>query len=124
MSATKQTTQTKVLSVREPKTESTTKADQTNFNANVTTKVERLYIRASRMEKIKLERAAEVSHTSRSQFVLQQALDAAERVLSEQTRFVLSKDAWNAFCERLDAPERDLPNIRALADEPSPFNGR
>lgn len=89
-----------------------------------TTKGERLYIRASSAEKAKLERAAEALRTSRSQFVLQQALDAAERVLSEQTRFVLSEDAWKAFCERLDAPERDLPNIRTLAAEPSPFNGR
>lgn len=88
-----------------------------------TTKGDRLYIRASAAEKEKLERAAELTRTSRSQFVLQQALDAAERVLSEQTRFVLSKEDWETFCERLDAPDRDLPNIRALAAEPSPFNG-
>ncbi len=88
------------------------------------TKGDRLYIRASTAEKAKLERAAQLLHTSRSQFVLRQALDAAERVLSEQTQFVLSEDLWTAFCERLDAPEKERPNIKALATEPSPFHGR
>lgn len=87
-----------------------------------TTKGDRLYVRASSAEKAKLERAAELMRTSRSQFVLQQALDAAERVLSEQTRFVLPEDMWKAFCDCLDAPERDLPNLRALAAEPNPFH--
>lgn len=89
-----------------------------------TTKGDRLYIRASSNEKAKLERAAKALHTTRSRFVLQQALDAADRVLAEQTRLVLEEDAWRAFCERLDAPTRDLPNVRSLADEPSPFHER
>lgn len=89
-----------------------------------TTKSDRLYIRASSLEKAKLERAAQAVHSSRSQFVLQQALDAADRILSEQTRFALSEEAWREFCERLDSPERDLPSIRALAAEPSPFHDR
>lgn len=89
-----------------------------------TTKSDRLYIRASSAEKAKLERAAQALHTSRSQFVLQQALDAADRVLAEQTRFILPNDQWDAFCERLDQPERDLPNLRALVAEASPFHGR
>lgn len=89
-----------------------------------TTKGDRLYIRASTVEKDKLERAALMLHTSRSQFVLRQALDAADRVLAEQTRFVLPEDQWIAFCERLDAPDRDLPNVKAIKAEPNPFHDR
>lgn len=86
-------------------------------------KSDRLYIRASKIEKEKLDLAAAAMRTTMSQFVLQQALEAADRVLSEQTRFVLSADDWQAFCERLDEPERDLPAVKALVKEPSPFHG-
>jgi hypothetical protein len=87
-----------------------------------TIKVDRLNIRATEFEKSVLERAAKVSRVSMSQFVLQQALDAAERVLSDQTRFVLSEAEFEKFCERLDAPTRDLPAVRKLAAESSPWN--
>ncbi|MDX2064249.1 MAG: DUF1778 domain-containing protein [Fimbriimonadaceae bacterium] len=84
-------------------------------------------MRASEAEKARLELAAQEMHTTRSQFVLQHALDAAERILAEravelQTRFVLPEAQWEAFCARLDEPERELSNLSALAQEPSPFH--
>ena len=87
-----------------------------------TVKVERLNIRASEFEKSVLMRAAKVSRVSISQFVLQQALDAAERVLSDQTRFVLSGSEFEKFCQLLDAPVRDLPAVRKLSAESSPWH--
>jgi len=84
-------------------------------------KDDRIVIRASASDKEKLERAARLARLSRSQFVLQNALDAADRILSEQTRFSLPEQEWEAFCRRLDEPVRDLPRLRALLAEPSPF---
>ncbi|MFY7951814.1 MAG: DUF1778 domain-containing protein, partial [Armatimonadaceae bacterium] len=72
-------------------------------------KDDRIVIRASASDKEKLERAARVARLSRSQFVLQNALDAADRILGDQTRFVLPEQEWEAFCRRLEEPVRDLP---------------
>lgn len=91
-------------------------------SSSQTAKADRVYIRASAEEKEKLARAAQALRTSRSQFVLHQALDAADRILAEQTRFVLPAEEWQAFCDRLDAPTRELPKLSALAHEPSPFD--
>jgi uncharacterized protein (DUF1778 family) len=87
-------------------------------------KDDRIVLRASAADKAKLERAARVAQVSRSQFVLRHALDAAEKILAEQTRFILPDDQFDAFCQRLDEPTRDLPKVRALLDEPSPFGRR
>jgi predicted DNA-binding antitoxin AbrB/MazE fold protein len=44
--------------------------------------------------------------------------DAAEQVL-----FVLAPDCWQAFCEALDAPPREIPALRKLLTEASVLDG-
>ena len=40
-----------------------------------------------------------------------------------QIRFVLSPDRWQAFCDALDAPPRDIPALRKLLTNPSILDG-
>ncbi len=80
-------------------------------------KQDRLFIRISSAEKLKIARAAQAEKVTRSQFILREALQAADRVLADQTRFSLSPEQWTEFCNRLDEPDRDLPNIRALVEK-------
>ena len=84
-------------------------------------KEKRLYIRASEPEKTLLTQAAQARHMNTSQFVLQTSLDAAQTLLANQTVFRLSPEQWEAFCERLDAPPRVVPELRQLFSEPDPF---
>ena len=92
------------------------------------TKEERLSIRTSERDKSILEQAAIFEHLTMSQFVLQSSLARAITIIktsdaiNEQTRFVIPADKWEKFCERLDAPPRDLPVLRALFGEPDFFN--
>lgn len=81
----------------------------------------RLSIRASEWEKSVLVQAAQVRHLNISQFVLQASLNAAQAVLAEQTEFRLAPEQWQAFCERLDAPAKVIPELLALFSEPEVF---
>jgi len=81
----------------------------------------RLSIRATEPEKAILAQAARVRHTNVSQFVLQASLDAANAILVNQTDFRLPPDQWEAFCQRVDAPPKDIPALRQLFSEPEPF---
>jgi len=40
----------------------------------------------------------------------------------EQASFTLDDEHWNAFCEALDAPTRDIPELRKLLTEPGVFD--
>jgi predicted DNA-binding antitoxin AbrB/MazE fold protein len=41
----------------------------------------------------------------------------------ESVSFVLPPERWQAFCDALDAPARDLPALRKLLTEASRFDG-
>lgn len=86
-----------------------------------TPKERRLSIRATEPEKAILAQAARARHTNVSQFVLQASLDAANAILMDQTEFRLPPEQWEAFCQRLDAPPKDIPALRQLFSEPELF---
>jgi uncharacterized protein (DUF1778 family) len=87
-------------------------------------KNERLNIRASRAEKAVLEEAANLSHMGVSRFMLQAALQSAEEVLADQSRFVVPTDRWQDFVALLDRPARVIPALSDAASKPSPFTDR
>ncbi|MBL8048756.1 MAG: DUF1778 domain-containing protein [Chthonomonas sp.] len=78
---------------------------------------DRLSIRANAKQKQVLRRAAEVRHTSMSQFVLEASLNEADRVLQEEQRLVLSADEFELMAKLMDQPARDLPALRELLNE-------
>ena len=43
---------------------------------------------------------------------------------ADQAHFTLPPDRWQAFCEALDAPPRDIPALRKLLTEGSLFDDR
>lgn len=87
-------------------------------------KSERFNIRATREEKALVEQAARASRVTSSQFVLQAAVQSAEEVLADQTRFVLPADKWNEFVAVLDRPAREIPTLKKAVSKPSPFGKR
>ncbi|MUG92437.1 DUF1778 domain-containing protein [Scytonema sp. UIC 10036] len=89
--------------------------------AAATQKETRLSIRATESEKAILAQAARVRRTNVSQFVLQASLDAANAIVVNQTEFRLAPDQWEAFCERLDAPPKVIPELQQLFSEPELF---
>ena len=68
-----------------------------------------------------VDRVVEASGTPLTEFAETSLLEAAQRVLADRDRFVLSEKAateWEAINAR---PARDLPGLRALLDRPSPI---
>jgi uncharacterized protein (DUF1778 family) len=86
-----------------------------------TNRTEKLDLRLTLKAKRTLQAAAAAERRKISDFVLESALARAEETLADRQRFGLDAEQWAAFLEALDAPPRDLPRIRKLFSEPSPF---
>ena len=81
-----------------------------------------LTLRISGPDKRILQQAARTKRIKLSEFVLQTARETAQDILGQQTQFLLSEPQMKAFLEALDAPPRDLPELRKLLSDPSPWN--
>lgn len=90
---------------------------ETMRSVNTSKPEDRLSIRANASQKAKLRRAADARHMNVSQFVLQTSLNAADQVLEEESKIVLSEEAYEWLCHLMDEPPRDLPNLRQLMSE-------
>ena len=87
-----------------------------------TTRSEKLDLRLTPQAKQRIVAAAEAQNRTVSDFVLTSALERADDVLAEQRTFILSPEKWEAFQAALDAPPRDLPELRKLLTTPGPFD--
>ena len=76
-------------------------------------KQERMHLRLDAPSKRKLERAAAYARKSVSEFVLDQALAAAQRTIDEREKIVLSAVDWDAFYEALARPPRPKAELRS-----------
>jgi uncharacterized protein (DUF1778 family) len=86
-----------------------------------TQKAEQLHIRASEFQKSKLAEAARMKNMNVSQFVLQASLEAADDILADQTRIVLSPAAFAEFCRLLDEAPAVLPKLQEQLEKGSIF---
>jgi len=77
-------------------------------------KGERLAMRIDKSTKSKLERAAAYSHKSVSDYVVSQALAAAEADIQTQESLVLSPLAWGQFFEAFKNPPKPTTALKAL----------
>jgi uncharacterized protein (DUF1778 family) len=82
----------------------------------------KVQLRLRRVQKDVIARAAEIKQTTLTNFMVEQSFEAAQQVLAEQRHFYLSPGKWDEFCAALDAPPKDLPQLRKLLIEPSVFD--
>ncbi len=75
-----------------------------------TVKQERMHIRLDTLSKQKLERAAAYAHQSLSEFVLGQALHAADEVIQENETVTLGEADWGVLLDAIDNPPK--PNVK------------
>lgn len=81
----------------------------------------RIDIRIEELKKKVIARAAELSGQNLTQYIMSVVWPDAERRVSQESRIKLSSRDWKQFCERLDAPIRDLPELKKLLNRPSRF---
>ena len=68
-----------------------------------------------------VRQAASARRQNLTEFVLEAALDEAERALADRSRFALDEESWNEFARLLERPVRDNPGLAKLFAEPSVF---
>jgi uncharacterized protein (DUF1778 family) len=68
-----------------------------------------------------IDRAAEVSGKTRTDFVLQAARNAAEEALIDRTVFALNSKAYAEFLARLDQPPRPNDRLRRALEIAAPW---
>ncbi len=80
------------------------------------TKTERVQVRIDPEAKRRLKRAATLANMTVSAFVVHNALEAADHLIRERERLVLSKEDWDIFSEALVNPPQPNAALRkALA---------
>ena len=80
-------------------------------------RTEKLDLRLTAQAKRTLRSAAEATHKTVSEFVLECALAKADEVLLDRLVVKLDAAEWRAFQEALDAPARPLPRLERLVRE-------
>ena len=68
-----------------------------------------------------IDRAAKATGRTRTDFMLETARKAAEEALLDQRLFHLDTAEYTAFLKALDAPPRELPELRKLLSAPAPW---
>jgi uncharacterized protein (DUF1778 family) len=70
-----------------------------------------------------IDRAAKATGRTRTDFMLETARKAAEETLLDQRFFFFDTAEYAAFLQALDAPPRNLPELRKLLTAPAPWKG-
>jgi uncharacterized protein (DUF1778 family) len=81
-----------------------------------------LNIRVTPEQKQVIAQAAQLKQTTVSNFVLEQAFEAAQDIVLEQRHFTLTAEQWKSFCAALEAAPRQYPRLRKLLTEPGIFD--
>jgi uncharacterized protein (DUF1778 family) len=82
----------------------------------------RFGLRASKEQETVLRRAAEASHKSLTEFILDSACAAAEQTLLDQRLFLVSGQQHQNLMGLLDAPARTNGGLRKLFSKPAPWD--
>lgn len=88
---------------------------------NSTARSSRLGFRVTPQQHVLIRRAAEITHKSVTEFVLDSACEAAANALLDQRLFLVDDEAWQKFQDALDEPAKVKPKLRKLIKEKAPW---
>lgn len=88
------------------------------------TRSARLGLRATPEQEVVLRRAAEVTHKSLTEFILDSACLAAEQTLLDQRLFMVSGSQCQALMNLLEQPEETNEGLRDLFSRQAPWTMR
>ena len=84
-----------------------------------TNRTEKLDLRLTANAKRALQSAAQATHKTLSDFVLESALARADSVLADRQVLRLDAKQWEAFIASLDSPPNARPRLARLLSEAS-----
>ncbi len=85
-------------------------------------KDDRIDLRVKKTQKNYLVYAATLRDMKLSAFVLDCAMREAEEIVNQNVHFALPEKQWKAFCEALDRPAKEIPQLKKLFAKPSIFD--
>lgn len=88
----------------------------------VRTKTSRLGFRASEPQAKIIRMASDISHKSLTDFIMDSAYQAAEKVILDQRLFMVSEDIFNKFSDILDRPTKENEELKDLFSSSSPWD--
>lgn len=77
----------------------------------------RMHLRVDALSKQKLQRAASYLGTSLSDFVISQALSAADEVIRQHETLTLDEAGWEVFLDALENPPQPNSRLRKAFSE-------
>lgn len=86
----------------------------TTTTANSTNRTSSISLRIRGDQRAVIDRAAEVTGTSRTEFMLRASVRQAQDALLDQRLFVLSEQEYDEFVAALDAPAKINPRLQKL----------
>lgn len=86
-----------------------------------TSKNKRLEVRATERQEAILRQAAAATDRTMTDFILDTAVDQAERILAERRWFVATEAQYDEFLRLLDEPLPSTDKFDTLWSRPSPF---
>jgi uncharacterized protein (DUF1778 family) len=92
----------------------------TNARREPATRETRISVRVKPAQKALIARAARLRHTTLTEFLLENALQAASQLVAEEKHFEMPPEQFRRFCRALDAPPaKSLKAMQRLLNEPS-----
>jgi uncharacterized protein (DUF1778 family) len=95
----------------------------TSDHASPSTRRDTLNLRISSTERLLIDRAAASLGTTRTEFILRAARQAAEEALLERALIMTSPAAYAEFLQRLDSPAPPSERLMRTLQTPSPWAG-
>ena len=86
------------------------------------TRTARLGLRTTPRQEAVLRRAAEVSHKSLTDFILDSAYQVAEQTLLDQRLFLVSGRQSQTLLDLFDRPARNNPGLKDLFSRRAPWS--
>jgi len=79
----------------------------------------RLGLRTTPIQAALIQRAAEVTQKSITEFVLSSACEKAEQTLLDQRLFLIDEETWKLFERIVERPAQVKTGLKALLEEPA-----
>lgn len=86
------------------------------------TKTSRLGFRASEPQAKIIRMASNISHKSLTDFIMDSAYQAAEKVILDQRLFMVSEETFDRFSQILDRPEKENQGLKDLFSSSAPWD--
>ena len=81
-------------------------------------KAEKFMMRVTARQKAVIEHAAMLRQTTMTAFIIEKAYEAAQEIVLAERHIILNDAQWQVFNNALNAPAKDLPQLRKLIAQP------